>query len=568
MKSFLLFLLFSIPAMAGPPVTWSSSCGSGIFNLAQNSCLATGGGSVTAVTASTPLASSGGVTPNLTCQVASGTQAGCLASADWTTFNSKQAALTIGNLTDVGTDGITVTGGTGAVIGTGTSIDQHVADTTHNGYLLSTDWTTFNGKQPAGSYITALTGDVTASGPGSSAATLINSVNVVYVDFISGNDTTGTGSPVRPWKTLQKAYNSITPSINVPYTIHISGGNNDTDTAITAKPNVSLFADYSIQISPSFTISGGTTNDGATFTNINFVGAFSWIRNDGTNIGVTFNNCQFFAGPVLKQSGAGVASVFGLNSTFVNSEFQLAHGGYGVFPGTNFLGTTTFDDPGTGGTYYEFIGGYNSGAMSISGAVDPAYFAGFVQDTAFGATLTFVTTGSGTPIVESDSAGLTPTYTGTPTKTFLSLSQYINFIKGAQIGTANGAPSATNVLLEVKDGHTKSSQTTAPTATVNANAGTGATCTVSNATDNAGTINLTTTATTPAAGDQCDINFNKTYNVAPICVVTPANNNAALFSVANGDFFTTTTGTLVVNYANADATGHGNVWSYYCTETQ
>lgn len=82
------------------------------------------------------------------------------------------SATTIGNLTDVGTDGIVITGGIGAVLGTGTSIAQHVADTTHNGYLSSTDWTTFNAKQPAGNYITALTGDVTASGPGSVAATL------------------------------------------------------------------------------------------------------------------------------------------------------------------------------------------------------------------------------------------------------------------------------------------------------------------------------------------------------------------------------------------------------------
>lgn len=79
---------------------------------------------------------------------------------------------TIGNLTDAGTDGIVVTGGIGAVLGTGTSLAQHVADTTHNGYLSSTDWNTFNGKQAAGNYITALTGDVTATGPGSVAATL------------------------------------------------------------------------------------------------------------------------------------------------------------------------------------------------------------------------------------------------------------------------------------------------------------------------------------------------------------------------------------------------------------
>lgn len=100
---------------------------------------------------------------------------GALSSTDWNTFNNKQAALSFGNFTDVGTDGITVTNGTGAVIGSGTSIAQHVSDTTHAGYLSSTDWNTFNGKQASGNYITALTSDVSASGPGSVAAT-VNSV--------------------------------------------------------------------------------------------------------------------------------------------------------------------------------------------------------------------------------------------------------------------------------------------------------------------------------------------------------------------------------------------------------
>ncbi len=40
------------------------------------------------------------------------------------------------------------------------------------GALSNTDWTTFNGKQAAGNYLTALTGDGTAAGPGSSALTL------------------------------------------------------------------------------------------------------------------------------------------------------------------------------------------------------------------------------------------------------------------------------------------------------------------------------------------------------------------------------------------------------------
>ena len=48
-----------------------------------------GGGAVTSVSATGPLASSGGATPTLSIQAASGSQAGALAAADWTTFNAK-----------------------------------------------------------------------------------------------------------------------------------------------------------------------------------------------------------------------------------------------------------------------------------------------------------------------------------------------------------------------------------------------------------------------------------------------------------------------------------------------
>lgn len=133
---------------------------------------------------------------SLSQHVADTTHNGYLSSTDWNTFNSKQPTITTGNLTDAGTDGITVTGGTGAVIGSGTSLAQHVADATHNGYLASADWNTFNGKQAAGNYITALTGDVTASGPGSVAATLAATTNATLTTISSlvsvGTLTTGT----------------------------------------------------------------------------------------------------------------------------------------------------------------------------------------------------------------------------------------------------------------------------------------------------------------------------------------------------------------------------------------
>ena len=111
-----------------------------------------------------------GAGTSLAQHVADTTHNGYLSSTDWNTFNNKQSVITFGNLTDAGTDGITVTGGTGAVKGSGTSIAQTKADATHNGYLSSTDWSTFN--SAAGGGITSLTGDVTGTGPGATATTL------------------------------------------------------------------------------------------------------------------------------------------------------------------------------------------------------------------------------------------------------------------------------------------------------------------------------------------------------------------------------------------------------------
>jgi len=74
----------------------------------------------------------------------------------------------VGSVTSVsGTAPISVATGTSTPV-----ISIAPANGTANGYLSSADWTTFNNKQTAGNYITALTGDITAAGPGSAAASL------------------------------------------------------------------------------------------------------------------------------------------------------------------------------------------------------------------------------------------------------------------------------------------------------------------------------------------------------------------------------------------------------------
>lgn len=70
----------------------------------------------------------------------------------------------------------------------GQAFNLQPANGSFPGGLLAADWTTFNNKQPAGNYITALTGDVTASGPGSSAATLAT-VNGNVGSFVNASIT-------------------------------------------------------------------------------------------------------------------------------------------------------------------------------------------------------------------------------------------------------------------------------------------------------------------------------------------------------------------------------------------
>jgi hypothetical protein len=89
------------------------------------------------------------------------------------TYSAGAIAVTSSNLTEATSAVLTITGGTGVLLGgTGATIQVKQASTSVSGYLSNTDWNTFNGKQAAGNYITALTGDVAATGPGSVAATI------------------------------------------------------------------------------------------------------------------------------------------------------------------------------------------------------------------------------------------------------------------------------------------------------------------------------------------------------------------------------------------------------------
>jgi hypothetical protein len=176
------------PATSGSAILYGN--GSGGFSsvtigtgvsFASGTLSATGsGGTVTSVSGTAPVVSSGGTTPAISMAAATTSVNGYLTSTDWTTFNSKQAALVSGtNIKTVNSTsllgsgdvsvGVTSVTGTAPIASSGgatPAISISQATTSTNGYLSSTDWNTFNGKQPAGTYVTSVgaTSPVTSTG--------------------------------------------------------------------------------------------------------------------------------------------------------------------------------------------------------------------------------------------------------------------------------------------------------------------------------------------------------------------------------------------------------------------
>ena len=95
-------------------------------------------GAVTSVTGTAPIVSSGGATPAISIPVATSSANGYLASTDWTTFNNKVATSRYINTTSP------LSGGGDLSADRTIAIPQ--GNSTTDGYINATDWTTFNNK--------------------------------------------------------------------------------------------------------------------------------------------------------------------------------------------------------------------------------------------------------------------------------------------------------------------------------------------------------------------------------------------------------------------------------------
>lgn len=453
------------------------------------------------------------------------------------------------------------------------------------------------------------------------------SAQELYVSKDAGNDAYD-GSLLHPFKTIGAAVTAanVFSAYYKPAIIHVSpinnggsaGGNYNENISLTQQ-GVNLICDQDGPYSRPCVVGGTLTvnltgvSGGSNFqaaSNETYVKGFVFAS--GASDTVTFSgstyqkliaaNCYFQAGAahaaVVTNTGtsSGTPSNFiSYDTTFENNSASLEtvtltagrfwlYGTTGTITNDNASGTSVLQNGASSmiANFVQFTGQYqltNNTATAtfnlstIASGSNPCIVTPSSPNTGYALLAYFGCNSSATNSVTG--SGVVANAPGNVR--FSTSGDIIGTVTQASIGPGlpqgevmigPGAVTGTNVMLSIKDGHTKSANTTAPTASPNANAGTGATCTVTNASDTAGKINLTTTATSPASGVQCTVTFNKAFGVAPICVVTDANGNSVLFSVSNGTFFTTTTTTLVVNYSNSDVTGHANVWMYHCIETQ
>ena len=194
-------------------------------------------GTVTSVTGTSPVVSSGGATPAISMPAATGSVNGYLTSADWTTFNSKQPAGTY--VTSVAaTSPVTSSGGTTPTIA------MPAATASVSGYLTSTDWNTFNNKGSGTvTSVSGTTGRITSTGG-----------TTPIIDLASGVATAGTtgSSSLIPVVTIDTygRVTSITTASNPQGTVTSVTGTSPVASTGGATPAISLSAGYGDTLNP------------------------------------------------------------------------------------------------------------------------------------------------------------------------------------------------------------------------------------------------------------------------------------------------------------------------------
>lgn len=203
---------------------------------------------------------------------------------------------------------------------------------------------------------------------------------------------------------------------------------------------------------------------------------------------------------------------------------------------TNAINVTNNDPGGTGNKY-----GFRANVGGNDGTVNNKY--GF-----YGQTTGNAGTGYGGRFESVISTG---TGTNYGVYGYVSGAVATNYALYGEVG----AYATNNYALGLKDGHIKSIGTS-PTITSSTY-----TTSISNATDIAGAISITTTTSTGSA----TITFNRSYAIPPIVLLTPTNQNAA--ADISRVWVTSTTTTFTIHFA-ASIAANSKTFNYLVIETQ
>lgn len=267
---------------------------------------------------------------------------GYLSSTDWNTFNGKQSALTIGNLTEATSSVLTITGGTGAVIGSGTSIQVKQASSTVSGFLSSTDWSTFNSKQ----------GTITLTTTGTSGAATFSggTLNIPQYQGVLTNPVTGTGTS--GYVAYFNGSGTIAGSAN-----HFWDATNNRLGIGTASPNRTL--EVSTGSDTYSRISGNRGNADAVP-----VGVLEFYN---SNTSILVGEVRGMTGTGGTQSNSGQLAFYTNNAGTYAERIRITSAGdVGINTATpsaklHVVGTTRINNPSVSGQYMEL---YTSGGIS------------------------------------------------------------------------------------------------------------------------------------------------------------------------------------------------------------
>ena len=298
------------------------TAGTGISVTNGAGSITIGNTGVLSVSGTAPVVSSGGATPAISMAAANTTTNGYLTSTDWNTFNNKAPAtsgtsilygngtggfsnVTIGSgisfaggtLSATGSGGTvtSVTGTSPISVATGTTtpvISISQATTSTDGYLSSTDWNTCNNKQPAGSYLTAVTADAPLSGAGTSASHLvISQANTTTDGYLSSTD----------WNT----FNNKQPAGTYVTSISIASSNGFTGTSSGgATPSLTLATSVTGILKGNGTAISAATS-GTDYAPATSGTSILYGNGAGGFSNVTIGTGVSFAGGTLSATGTG-----------------------------------------------------------------------------------------------------------------------------------------------------------------------------------------------------------------------------------------------------------------------